>query len=193
RLARKCAMSLSESQMMDVMSLADGELQGEELERTTKLVEEDAEAKELFASLRAIGDGVRGSFDVPKIDFRDAVMRTITPNDLDKARIKRTARARMAVVGVSLVAIAAAVMFYVRDQQMQQQAQNASKDGGAQAVLASSSPTGVEVDFVDTPTPVSLFYVPAEKTTAGAEGKTTETPASVIVWVDDNASGEPTP
>jgi anti-sigma factor RsiW len=186
-------MSLSESQMMDVMSLADGELEGEELERATKLVEEDAEAKELFASLRAIGDGVRSSFDVPKIDFRDVVMRAITPNDLDKARIKRTARTRMAVVGVSLVAIAAAVMFYVRDQQMQQQAQNASKDAGAQAVLASSSPTGVEVDFVDTPTPVSLFYVPAEKTTAGAEGKTTETPASVIVWVDDNASGEPTP
>ena len=186
-------MSLSEAQMMDVMSLADGELEGEDLERTKKLVEENAEAKELFASLRAIGDGVRGSFDVPKIDVSRDVMRSITPNDLDKARIRRTARTRMVVVGVSLVAIAAAVMFYVRDQQ-QQQAQNAAKDAGPQAVLASSSPTGVEVDFVDTPTPVSLFYVPAEKTTTvGAEGKTTETPESVIVWVDDNASGEPTP
>jgi anti-sigma factor RsiW len=186
-------MSLSEAQMMDVMSLADGELEGDDLARTQKLVEDDAEAKELFASLRAIGDGVRSSFDVPKIDVSHEVMRSITPNDLDKARIKRTARTRMAVVGVSLVAIAAAVMFYVRDQQLQQQAQNAAKDSGTQAVLASSSPTGVEVDFVDTPTPVSLFYVPAEKTTSGAEGKTTETPASVIVWVDDNASGEPTP
>jgi anti-sigma factor RsiW len=187
-------MSLSEAQMMDVMSLADGELEGEDLDRTQKLVEENADAKELFASLRAIGDGVRGSFDVPKIDVGDAVMRSVTPNDLDKARIKRTARTRMAVVGVSLVAIAAAVMFYVRDQQLQQQAaQNDAKDSGVQAVLASSSPTGVEVDFVDTPTPVSLFYVPAEKTTAGAEGKTTETPASVVVWVDDNSSGEPTP
>jgi len=186
-------MSLSEAQMMDVMSLADGELEGEDLERTKKLVEEDAEAKELFASLRAIGDGVRGSFDVPKIDVRDAVMRTIVPNDLDKARIKRTARTRMAVVGVSLLAVAAAVMFYVRDHELQQ-AQNAAKDAGTQAVLASSSPTGVEVDFVDTPTPVSLFYVPAEKTTSGAEGKTTETPASVIVWVDDSSgSGDPTP
>lgn len=186
-------MSLSEAQMMDVMSLADGELEGEDLARTKKLVEENAEAKELFASLRAIGDGVRSSFDVPKIDVTHDVMRSITPNDLDKARIKRTARTRMAVVGVSLVAIAAAVMFYVRDQQQQQQAaQNAAKDSGAQAVLASSSPTGVEVDFVDTPTPVSLFYVPAEKTTSGAEGKTTETPASVIVWVDDN-SGDPAP
>ena len=185
-------MSLSEAQMMDVMSLADGELEGEDLERTTKLVEENADAKELFASLRAIGEGVRGSFDVPKIDVAHAVMRSITPNDLDKARIKRTARTRMAVVGVSLLAIAAAVMFYVRDQQQQQAAQNAAKDGGAQAVLASSSPTGVEVDFVDTPTPVSVFYVPAEKTTtAGAEGKTTETPASVIVWVDDNGDHAP--
>ena len=185
-------MSLDEAQMMDVMALADGELEGEDLARTEKLVAEDAEAKELFASLRAIGDGVRGSFDVPKIDVSHAVMRSITPNDLDKARIKRTARTRMAVVGVSLVAIAAAVMFYVRDQQQQQQAQNAAADSGAQ-VLASSSLTGVEVDFVDTPTPVSLFYVPAEKTTSGAEGKTTETPASVIVWVDDPPSGDPTP
>jgi hypothetical protein len=116
-------------------------------------------------------------------------MRSITPNDLDKARIKRTARTRMAVVGASLVAIAAAVMFYVHEQQ-NQTAQNGAPDAAPQTVLASSSPTGVEVDFVDTPTPVSLFYVPAEKTTSGAEGKTTETPASVIVWVDD---GEPTP
>ena len=186
-------MSLSEAQMMDVMSLADGELEGEDLERTKKLVEENADAKELFASLRAIGDGVRGSFDVPKIDVTHAVMRSITPNDLDKARIKRTARTRMAVVGVSLMAIAAAVVIYMRQQGQETTGQNTPSTSSTQTVLASSSDNGVQVDFVESPSPVSVFYVPAEKTTAGAEGKTTETPASVVVWVDDNSGGDPAP
>jgi anti-sigma factor RsiW len=178
-------MSLDEQQMLDVMAYADGELDGEESDRVAKMIDADEEAAELFVSLRAIGDGVRNSFDVPKIDMRDAVMRGIKPNDLDKARIKRTARARMTVVGASLLAIAAAVAFYMREQSKETGAQNTSPAGSAQTVLASSSATGVEVDFVDTPTPVSVFYVPAEKTTMGAEGKTTETPDSVVVWVDD--------
>jgi anti-sigma factor RsiW len=185
--------NLTEQQMLDVMSFADGELEGEERERVAKMIDENADAKEMLASLHAIGDGVRSSFDVPKIDLRDQVMRSITPNDLDKARIKRTARTRMVVVSASIVAIAAAVMFYVRDQQTQTTGQNKPAPTDTQTVLASSSPTGVEVDFVDTPTPVSLFYVPAEKTTSGAEGKTTETPASVVVWVDDNGSPTETP
>jgi hypothetical protein len=179
--------NLTEQQMLDVMSFADGELEGEERERVAKMIDENADAKEMLASLHAIGDSVRSSFDVPKIDLGDRVMRSILPNDLDKARIKRTARTRMVVVSTSIVAIAAAVMFYVRDQQTQTTGQNKPAPTDTQTVLASSSPTGVEVDFVDTPTPVSLFYVPAEKTTSGAEGKTTETPASVVVWVDEPA------
>ncbi len=183
-------MSLDEKQMLDVMSFADGELEGEDRDRVAKLVEDDAEAAELFASLRAIGDGVRSSFDVPKIDVRDAVMREIKPNDLDKARIKRTARARMTVVGASLMAIAAAVVIYMRQQGQETTGQNTPPTSSTQTVLASSSDNGVQVDFVESPTPVSVFYVPAEKTTAGAEGKTTETPASVVVWVDDNTNAE---
>ncbi len=184
-------MSLDEQQMLDVMAYADGELEGEDGDRVAKLVEDDAEAAELFASLRAIGDGVRSSFDVPNIDVRDAVMREIKPNDLDKARIKRTARTRMTVVGASLLAIAAAVAFYMREQAKETGAQNTPPTSSTQTVLASSSATGVEVDFVDTPSPVSVFYVPAEKTMTGAEGKTSETPDSVVVWVDDNAAETP--
>ncbi len=183
-------MSLDEQQMLDVMAYADGELEGEDGDRVAKMIEGDEEAAELFASLRAIGDGVRSSFDVPKIDVRDEVMRGIKPNDLDKARIKRTARTRMTVVGASLLAIAAAVAFYMREQSKETGAQNTTPSATTQTALASSSDKGVEVDFVDTPTPVSVFYVPAEKTTMGAEGKTTETPDSVVVWVDDTENSK---
>ena len=97
-------MSLSQEQMLDVMAFADGELEGDDLARVQALVESDGDAKELLSSLHAIGDGVRSSFDVRDIDIRDEVMRDLKPNDFDKARIKRTARVRIAVVSASFVA-----------------------------------------------------------------------------------------
>lgn len=57
-------MSLDPTQMFDVMALADGELEGDDLARATKLVEGDEEAAELLASLRALGDGVRGAVEL---------------------------------------------------------------------------------------------------------------------------------
>ena len=192
-------MSLNEKQMLDVMTFADGELEGDELARVKALVESDAEAKELCASLHAIGDGVRATQETNDatsrrdIDLADVVMAKLTPNDFDKARIRRTARTRMVVVGASLVALAAAVLLYVRDANNGVAPQATASAPSGQSVLASSSVTGVEVDFVDTPTPVSIFYVPAESTMAGAEGKVTETPPSVVVWVDEPSTAESTP
>ncbi len=178
-------MTLEQEQMMDVMAYADGELEGEDLARVEKLLESSADAKELLASLAAIGDGVRTAHLVGAIDVRDAVMAKVTPNDLDKARIKRTARTRMAVVGAAFVALAAGVMFYMRDanNDAHRTANSASSSSSSQPALASAAATGVQVDFVDTPTPVSVFYLPAQNT--GAEGKT-DTPPSVVVWVDDS-------
>jgi anti-sigma factor RsiW len=186
-------MSLSDQQMMDVMAYADGELEGADLERIMTLVESDAEAKELFASMRAIGDGVRGSFDVPKIDLGDVLMREIKPNDLDKARIRRTARTRMFVVATALTALAAGVLFYMRDRESQTTGQGTPSATSSQSVLALADEKGVVLDFVDTPTPVTVFYVPAESTTSGAEGKTSDTPQSVVVWVDEPAPPGTTP
>lgn len=181
-------MSLTQEQMLDVMALADGELEGDERARVEKIVESDDDAKELLASLHAIGDGIRGAVDFEGVDVRDAVMAKITPNDFDKARIKRTARTRMLVVGASLVALAAAVLFYVRTTS-HPVAKNAPGASSSQTVLASVSPAGVQVDFVDTPTPVSVFYVPAESASTAPQAK--EPPPSVVVWVDDNAPPEP--
>ncbi len=174
-------MNLTQEEMMDVMALADGELDGDDLVRVEKLLESDGEAKELYASLQAIGDGVRGAVDFEGVDVRDAVMAKLKPNDLDKARIKRTARTRMIVVGASLVALAAAVLLYVKNSHPTS-ARNSVPASSSETVLASASPPGVQVDFVDTPTPVSVFYVPAESATT-SKG---EPPPSVVVWVDDS-------
>lgn len=177
-------MSLAEQDMMDVMAFADGELEGEDLARVEKLIASNADAKELLASLAAIGEGVRSAHLVGEIDVSDAVIAKVTPNDLDKARIKRTARTRMAVVAVAFVALAAGVLFYMRDTQGTNRTATIPADSASgQPALASAAATGVQVDFVDTPTPVSVFYLPAENT--GAEGKT-DTPPSVVVWVDDS-------
>jgi len=182
-------MSLEEQQMMDVMALVDGELDDDARVRTEKLVEENAEAKELFASLRAIGDGVR-SVHENAIDVTSAVMAKITPNDLDKARIRRTARIRMGVVSAALVALAAGVMFYVRDHDNATHATNPPADSSsAQPALASAAATGVQVDFVDTPTPVSVFYLPAQAT--GGEAETKDQPPTTVVWVDDSMVANP--
>jgi len=191
-------MSLSQEQMLDVMALVDDELEGEERARVEKLVGADDEAAELFASMRAIGDGVRGAVDPRTIganapdqggfDVRDVVMARLAPNDLDKARIKRTARTRMVVVGASLVALAAAVLLYVRHQQTV--AQNRAKPAASsETVLASAVSTGVQVDFVDSETPASVFFVPAEG--VSTKPGTKEPPPSVVVWIDDTPPPAP--
>jgi len=184
-------MSLSQEQMLDVMAFADDELEGDDRDRVAKLVEGDDEAAELLASLRAIGEGVRSAVDLGRrdVDVRDVVMAKITPNDLDKARIKRTARTRMVVVGASLVALAAAVLLYVRHTS-QTVATNPPKAApSADTVLASSRATGVQVDFVDSEMPASVFFVPADS--ASTNGAKTERPSSVVVWIDDPPPASP--
>jgi anti-sigma factor RsiW len=187
--------SLTEQQMLDVMAYADGELEGEDLERVKALVASDPAAKELLASLNAIGDGVRSSFDVGRIDVRDAVMANLPPNDLDKARLRRIARRRIAIVGASIVALAAAVLLYVRDSGTNgPTGQNSATPPVQSTMLASADGTGVQVDFVDTPSAVSVFYVPAEVAGGDEHPTGTDTAPSVVIWVNDTPlAAEATP
>jgi len=189
-------MSLSQQQMLDVMAYADGELGGDDEARVRALLDESADAKELYASLQAIGDGVRRAAEPidSDVDVADAVMRRIQPNDLDKARIRRTNRVRMGVVAASLVAIAAGVAFYVRQNGAGPQATNYPTSssilptaGSDTNALASLHTTGVEVDSVDTPESVSVFYVPADDPDPAAKGGG----STLVVWVDDKAGSTP--
>jgi anti-sigma factor RsiW len=175
-------MSLTQEQMLEVMQYADGELLGDDVDRVERFLGENPEAKELFDSIEALGDGVRHALDLESIDVRDGVMGNLRPNDLDKVRLRRVARTRVAIVSATILAVAAAVMLIVR--------QNGGKSpiahtegSGSESALASASTTGVQVDFVDTPSAVSVFYVPASAT--GSEEQGAETAPSVVVWVDD--------
>src|SRR5262249_47575648 len=114
--ARGVVMSgLSREQMLAVMAYADGELEGPALAEVEALVSSNAQARELARAIEALGDGIRQA-SVRSIDVADAVMARVVPNDLDRARMRRAARMRVAVVGAALAALAAGVLFYVRSE-----------------------------------------------------------------------------
>jgi len=187
--------ALNEEQVLDVMAYADGELAGDDEERVKALLEGSAEARELLASFGAIGDGVRSAVAPPEgIDIVAAVMARVVPNELDRARLKRVGRTRMAVVGASLLAVAAAVALYihqngdaptakdephVKPQVVQLPAPSDTAPAPGPLALAAH---GVQIDSVDTATQVSVFYVPS------SEG-TSENSQSVVVWIDDPSPG----
>ena len=87
--------ALAEQDLLDVMAYVDDELQDEARKTEIEaLIQSNADAKELVASMRALGDGVRAAQSVPKIDVTVAVMAKVSPNDLDRARLKRQSRVR---------------------------------------------------------------------------------------------------
>lgn len=185
---------LNEQQVLDVMAYADGELDGEEEGRVKALLDGSAQARELLASFGAIGEGVR-SATTPSaaFDVADAVMARVVPNELDRVRLRRVARTRMTVVGASLLAVAAAVVLYVSQNNEAPTAKDEpttapsvlpvpAPSETAPGALALATAHGVQIDSVDTATQVSVFYVPS------SEG-TSENGQSVVVWIDDPSPG----
>lgn len=182
-------LRLSEEDMLDVMAYVDGELEGEDAERVEALLDRSEEARELRASFGELSERVREIAKTPAIDVTKAVMAKVAPNDLDRARIKKQGRSRVVAVGATLLALAAAVTLYVRH------AGDPTPGGGsasapitttsANPVATVASLHGVQVDSVDTASEghsVSVFYVPN-----GDEAS--ESNSSVVVWIDDSASG----
>lgn len=184
-------MALTDEQVMSVMAHADGELEGAEAEAARALVEESAEAKELFASMRALGDGVRSVAEAPaKVDLTDAVMAKVVPNELDRARLKKQGRSRNVAVVVTLTALAAGAWLYSRNDDAPQ-TESASQPQATTPIvvtpnvtaprpatsLASNDTPPMEVDAVDTQRPVSVFYVSPDDNGTNA--------ASVVVWIDE--------
>ena len=165
---------LSQEDMLAVMAYADGELEGDELERVKKLLDESDQASELLASLHAIGDGVRSSIDPKDIDIRDVVMARLPPSDLDTARLRRTQRTRMTLVVGCLPGSSKRPS---PPPSSSTSVTEPGRTGHTRRILQEphrTTPclprpaiTGVQVDFVDTPSAVSVFYVPAES--AGGE------------------------
>ncbi len=188
-------MTLSDQEMLDVMAYADDELEDARLADVKALLDKSAEAREVVASMQAIGEGVRTALKLgSKIDVTANVMAALVPNDLDRARLARQSRTRTVAVLATAFALAAGAWFYSRgDAPTESTAatpplptqQPAPVLTAVQTSVAALNPAPalaanhtVQVDSVDTHKPVSVFYVD------NATG-----PSSVVVWIDDPVVG----
>jgi hypothetical protein len=195
-------MSLSHETLMDLMALADGELEGAERARVEALLASDEEAKRVFEGLveSPLGDWVRHAQDTSARgagadSIADAVMAAVAvaqePTSLDAARAKRL---RLRLLAATVVAVAAGVIAYVRTDRTDR------TEGPGPAPIASNeaprpthtvtepvgatpdpswAQTGVDLEHVESPSAVSVFYVPAVAAPESANA------SSVVIWIDE--------
>ncbi len=136
-------MSLSHETVLELMSLADGELEGEDLERVERLVVVNEEARAMVESLRRADEGPAGAWLQESLNHRagsggadaiaEAVMAAVERSGaparapaaslnsagivvpMAGARARRSSRLQVAVTaGAAALALAAAVALYVR-------------------------------------------------------------------------------
>lgn len=194
---------LAEQDVLDVMAYVDDELEDEARRAEIEaLIASNADARELAASMRALGDGVRATQAVPEIDVTLAVMAKVSPNDLDRARLKKQSRVRTFAVAATLSALAAGAWIYSQSDTTPPVANNTTPTAPMPTLtaapniiaplpspatpLAANETHGVQVDSLDTHKPVSVFYVSPNEDNANAS-------SSVVVWIDEPAPGAQTP
>jgi hypothetical protein len=176
-------MSLSHETMLELMALADGELQGEAKDRVENLAARDEEARRVLESMRStqvrtwLNDAVAQQARTAD-GIADAVMERIEadPAPMSRASQRRVRRIAVAqVVVTSAFAIAAAVAIYLR---------SSGHAAGRAPVASVHVPNGVtmassvEVEEIDSLANVSIFEIPAATPTR---------PSTVVVWIDDEA------
>lgn len=185
---------LTREETLALMAWADGELEGEEAAAAEALLER-AEARAFVDALSVLGDGVRAAEagrPLPLDGLLEAVMARLPEADgdraakvrteiapIDRAVLKRQGRTRAAVVGGTLLAMAAAAVAYVHTQPNETASRLPAKPPVAVAVR------GVQVDTVEAAEnrEVSVFYV------SGKEGSAEDESPSVVVWIDDPGQG----
>jgi len=185
--------------MIELMALADGELDGDARARAEALVASNDEARALFGELRRghVGSWLRESFD-RRADASRAdgivagVMTRIgaAPAARASTLTRRVARGRAWVaLGGVVLAAAAGIALYLRRVPSPEVA-SAPRATSHSAEVASEPTedalgTGVEVDEIEAPARgVSVFEIPVGEVTAAAgAGHRT---SSVVVWIDDS-------
>jgi len=175
--------ALSKQEMLDVMAFADGELEGKDADRVRALVEKNVDARELVRSVGALGDFVRASEreSAPQsaIDVSENVMQRIAPTPIERARLKRGMRMRAAAAVATVAVLAAGFAIYARS----------GHDETAKSRPIPAPPTavaenkGVQVDTVDTPESVSVFYLDDEANKS----------PTTVVWITDDETPETPP
>jgi hypothetical protein len=178
-------MSLSHETMLELMALADGELEGEAKERAESLAARDAEARRVLEAMRStqvrswLNDAVAQQARAAD-GIADAVMEKLDaePGPVSRASPRRVRRIAVAqAVVTSAFAIAAAVAIYLRSS-------GHEHETGRAPVASVRVPSGVtmassvEVEEIDSLANVSIFEIPAATPTR---------PSTVVVWIDDEA------
>jgi anti-sigma factor RsiW len=184
-------VSLSRETMMELMALADGELQGADRERVERLVAENGEARRVVDAMRSptIGAWLEG-----EVAERTAAADGIADAVMAKLPVRVGARGRSPAVVISIgaaLALAAGVALILRSQGGTTEAhepvasvETPSVDMRPPPVVAQAQrPTqGVEVDDVDSPSRgISVFEIPV----AGAAAANAKGPSSVVIMIED--------
>jgi hypothetical protein len=193
--------------MIELMALADGELDGEARARAEALVASNDEARALVRELRRghVGSWLRESFDRrAEVSRADGIVAGVmtrigaapsapAPTQARRQTRQQTrhvvrARPWVALGGVVLAA-AAGIVLYLRRPPAPEVA--STPRATSHSVDLASQPTedalasGVEVDEIEAPARgVSVFEIPVgEATAAAGAGHRT---SSVVVWIDDS-------
>jgi anti-sigma factor RsiW len=194
-------MSLPRGTVMELMALADGELEGEARTRAEALVAANAEARRFVEATR--GEGLKRLLEAHAAEksvaggadsIAQAVMANVygvakrPPVSISKRRPPPSPRMqgqlRIAAVGFG-VAMAAGVALY-----LSRRAPPASEPAEAKVELAPAGgkAEGVEVDEIDSPThDISVFEIPGS---AAAAAATQTHPSSVVIWVEDGTGSK---
>jgi hypothetical protein len=203
-------MSLSPETMLELMALADGELDGDAKLRAEKRVAEDEEARRALEAFRAphlatwLADSVDRRAGAAGADgIADAVMARIqAPVRADGAVVriapvdaKRGSRLQFAVAaGIVGLMMAAAVALFARSREGAEETRMPVASVGVPSVDYQPTPTsggqqggpvqGVEVDEIDSPSrDISVFEIPLGSAAAAAGAAH---PSSVVIWIDDD-------
>jgi hypothetical protein len=196
-------MSLPPDTMLELMALADGELQGDARERAEKLVAQSDEARRIVEQLRSPALGAllaeATSEQAAGADgIADAVMARIerlerkddAPGVVRLADVRaRRGVPRPVLAGtLALLGVAAAVALYLRTSQEGSDVRSPVASVGrssvdVQAPQAARPAEDVEVDQVESEHDITVFSIPLGGAAAAA---IPGNPSSVVIMIEDD-------
>jgi anti-sigma factor RsiW len=193
-------VKLSQGEVFDLMAYVDGELDGEAKAKVENLLQKNADARRLVDEMRALGPVVQKIYEPPaaalsegiadlvmaRVAQEEPTRRSVRAPKLVDLRAERERRIKVGAAIVAAVALAAGVVLTTKkvNEQRAPVAVTTTAPPNAPADVPSPTPpeqavAGVDVEQVDSPKEVSVFYLPSA---TGANA------SSVVVWIDDKAA-----
>lgn len=205
-------MSLPPETWLDLMALADGELEGEARERAEKLVADSAEARQAVEQMRS-RTGTLGSWleealseETSAADgIADAVMARLEakavasppPRAVVRLADVRARRVPRPAIGVTLalLGVAAAVALYLRSSEDRPYDRSPVASVGGSNVDVEAPPTAfakpredVEVNQVESEHDITLFSIPLGGAAAAAANP--GNPSTVVIVIEDDPAAQ---